>query len=268
MMTFRGKYDFLSNMYSVAFVWDGRTYQNSEAAFQSAKSLDPAVRDAFSTMNGVTAKREGKKVCLRRDWERVKLGLMEEIVRAKFSQNPDLLDRLVETGDMELVEGNRWHDTFWGVDMFSGLGSNHLGKILMKIREELGGDKFREKMRQEREQQSAETARTLEDFRAREQSIRREMESLPEVDICGMEMNTKAFGRGRIVSREGNKVKFKAMGTVKTFLYPDSIVQGFLIPDEEAVTESCQRRQELLNALAKLEKEVKAASFSMDDVRL
>ena len=81
MMTFRGKYGFLSNMYSVDFEWDGRTYHSSEAAFQSAKSLNPAERDRFTEMSGVTAKREGKKVSLRADWEDVKEDLMEEINR-------------------------------------------------------------------------------------------------------------------------------------------------------------------------------------------
>lgn len=67
VMTFRGKYSFLSNMHKASFEWDGRTYLNSEAAYQSAKSLDPAVRDAFSGMSGVVAKREGKKVKMRAD---------------------------------------------------------------------------------------------------------------------------------------------------------------------------------------------------------
>ena len=80
IMCFRGKFDFLSNMYVATFEWDGRTYRNSEAAFQSAKSLDPSVRDEFSEMTGVVAKREGKKVKLRGDWESVKDDIMEEVV--------------------------------------------------------------------------------------------------------------------------------------------------------------------------------------------
>lgn len=156
IMTFRGKYDFLSNMYSASFEWDGRTYKNSEAAFQSAKSLDPAIRDEFSTMSGVEAKRAGKKVQLRGDWEIVKDGIMEEVVRAKFSQNPELLSKLIKTGDMELTEGNRWHDTYWGVDLVSGRGENHLGIILMKLRSELGGEEYIERAKQIREEKEAE----------------------------------------------------------------------------------------------------------------
>ncbi len=137
-MTFRGQYDFLSNMYSCEFEWDGRKYRNSEAAFQSAKSLDAAERDRFSELSGVVAKREGQKVRLRSDWQIVKDEIMEDVVRAKFLQNPELLRRLLDTGDLELVEGNRWHDKYWGVDLMTGQGENHLGKILMKIRAELG----------------------------------------------------------------------------------------------------------------------------------
>ncbi len=147
IMTFRGEYQFLSNMYPALFVWDGRPYRNSEAAFQSAKSLDPAVRDRFSEMTGVTAKREGKKVLLRADWERVKDGVMEEVVREKFLQNPELLRKLIDTGDRELTEGNRWHDRYWGVDLTSGEGENRLGIILMKLRAELGGTEDPEKKR-------------------------------------------------------------------------------------------------------------------------
>ena len=61
----------------------------------------------------------------------------QKIVRAKFSQNPDLAARLVATGTMPLEEGNDFGDTFWGVDAKTGKGENNLGRILMKIREEL-----------------------------------------------------------------------------------------------------------------------------------
>ena len=129
---FRGKYAFLSNMYEAPFEWDGRMYRNSEAAFQSAKTLKKKYRDDFSGADGKKAKRMGRTISLRRDWESVKDGIMEEVVRAKFSQNPELLRRLIDTGDMELVEGNSWHDTYWGVDQETGEGENHLGIILMK----------------------------------------------------------------------------------------------------------------------------------------
>ena len=70
----------------------------------------------------------------------VRLDIMENVVRAKFMQNPYLAARLVATGTMPLEEGNRWGDTFWGVDVRTGKGENNLGKILMKVRKELDGE--------------------------------------------------------------------------------------------------------------------------------
>ena len=88
-------------------------------------------------MEPAEAKSRGRQITLRPDWEEVKLGIMEEIVRVKFTQNHALRQQLLDTGDRELREGNNWHDTFWGVDLRTGKGENHLGKILMKIRSEL-----------------------------------------------------------------------------------------------------------------------------------
>lgn len=67
----------------------------------------------------------------------VKLGFMEEIVRAKFLQNPHLAGKLLATKERQLVEGNTWGDTYWGVDIRTGQGENHLGRILMQVRNEL-----------------------------------------------------------------------------------------------------------------------------------
>lgn len=61
---------------------------------------------------------------------------MEDIVRDKFTRNEDLKAMLLATGDEGLIEGNWWGDTFWGE--CKGQGENHLGRILMKIRRELG----------------------------------------------------------------------------------------------------------------------------------
>lgn len=254
IMTFRGKFGFLSNMHATAFEWDGRTYRNSEAAFQSAKSLDPAVRDEFSEMTGAVAKREGKKVRLRGDWESVKDEIMEEVVRAKFSQNPDLLQKLIDTGDIELMEGNAWHDTYWGVDLKTGKGENRLGIILMKIRAELGGAEYVEKARQMRAEK--EEAKRSEEaaLHAAIEAVKAELEALPTYDFTGMEMETKAFGRVKILEREENWLKFEARGEVKLFSLPGCILQGFLIPDDKSIIETFKRKQELQEKLKSLEK--------------
>jgi hypothetical protein len=80
------------------------------------------------------SKKLGRRCPVREDWEEIKLSVMEELVRSKFS-NPKLSQKLLETNDKLLVEGNTWGDTFWGV--CNGRGENHLGKILMKVRSEL-----------------------------------------------------------------------------------------------------------------------------------
>lgn len=133
--SFKGKYFFLSNFYEAPVTWDGITYQNNEAAFQSAKVLDKHVREKFSTLDPSSAKRKGRNVQLRYDWEKVKYDIMYEICLAKFSQNEELKIKLLETEDKYLEEGNTWGDKIWGT--VNGKGQNHLGKILMKVREEL-----------------------------------------------------------------------------------------------------------------------------------
>ena len=135
--SFRGDYDFLSNFYEAVINYQGIQYLNNESAFQAQKCLDESEKIEFSCLSAAKAKRKGRQIALRPDWEQVKVPIMEEIVRAKFSQNPQLAAKLIATADRKIVEGNTWNDTFWGVDVATGKGENHLGEILMKIREEL-----------------------------------------------------------------------------------------------------------------------------------
>lgn len=132
---FSGQYFFLSNFYSVPVTFDGITYQNTEAAFQAQKTPDISERKKFADLNPSEAKRKGRHVFLRSDWEEVKYDIMYEVCKAKFEQNPDLAQQLLDTGDEELIEGNTWGDKTWG--MVDGKGKNYLGKILMKVRDEL-----------------------------------------------------------------------------------------------------------------------------------
>lgn len=133
--SFRGEYDFLSNMYECSIEYKGYKFRCSESAFQSQKDLRKV--DRFVSLNGQQSKRLGKsrtEISLRPDWEKVKLGIMKEILKCKFDQHPELKEKLLQTGNRLLVEGNTWHDTYWGV--CDGKGSNHLGKLLMELRDE------------------------------------------------------------------------------------------------------------------------------------
>lgn len=134
---FHGDHPYLSNFHPARIEWEGLTYPNAEAAFQAAKVLTAEERLPFTTAPAGKAKRMGRRVKLRPDWEQVKTSVMEEVVRAKFTQNPDLAALLLSTGDAELIEGNTWGDTCWGVDLRTGRGENRLGRILMKVRAEL-----------------------------------------------------------------------------------------------------------------------------------
>lgn len=139
--SFSGKYRFLSNFFPAPINADGLRYPTVEHAFQAAKTLDEDDRDRirFAASPG-EAKRLGRRVQLREDWEERKLALMEHLLRLKF-QAPALRARLVETHPALIIEGNTWGDTYWGaVRTDNGWeGENHLGELLMKIREEIVG---------------------------------------------------------------------------------------------------------------------------------
>lgn len=133
--SFKGDYEFLSNFYESPVTYNGLTFRNSEAAFQAQKCAMPAIKERFVNMSASQAKKYGRQVLLRRDWELVKDDTMYEVVRAKFTQNKGLAEKLLATGNAYLEEGNNWNDTYWGT--VYGVGQNKLGKILMQVREEL-----------------------------------------------------------------------------------------------------------------------------------
>lgn len=132
---FSGKHFFLSNFYSAPVHYEGLVYKSSEAAFQSAKTTDMSIRLKFTTVNPPKSKAMGGHLYLRPNWEQIKNQVMEDCVRDKFTRNPDLAEKLLATGDEELIEGNYWGDDYWGV--CTSEGKNMLGKILMKVRDEL-----------------------------------------------------------------------------------------------------------------------------------
>lgn len=132
---FRGEYRFLSNFWPATVVLDEVEYPTVEHAYQAAKCRHRSDRVYIRAAETPgEAKKRGRQVEIRRDWDDIKLSTMERLLRQKFSQEP-LRSKLIATGDQELIEGNAWGDTFWGVSW--GKGWNHLGKLLMAIREEM-----------------------------------------------------------------------------------------------------------------------------------
>lgn len=136
--SFDGEFAFLSNFYEQPnLITDEMNiaYPTVEHYFQAAKTLDKNERKRISILETPgKAKRAGRHVKLRSDWEEVKTDIMRRALMKKFS-DPLMRKKLLETGDAELVEGNYWGDTCWGV--CNGVGENRLGKLLMGIRESL-----------------------------------------------------------------------------------------------------------------------------------
>ncbi len=127
--------NWFSNMYSCnGLITDdmGIEYHTVENYYQAAKTLDKEIRKAISFLNPYEAKKYGRKIKIRSDWDQVKLSIMEAALRQKFAPNTSYYDRLIGTGDEEIIEHNNWGDKYWG--MVDGVGENHLGRLLMKIR--------------------------------------------------------------------------------------------------------------------------------------
>lgn len=139
---FQGEYAFLSNFHESPFTYEGREWPTVEHAFQAQKSLNEGEQELIrSAATPLKAKQMGRKVLLRPDWNDVKEDIMHEILSCKFNHDLDLARRLLLTGYAELVEGNTWHDNFWGNctcgKCIKQSGKNLTGKLLMQVRKEL-----------------------------------------------------------------------------------------------------------------------------------
>jgi ribA/ribD-fused uncharacterized protein len=134
--SFRGENRWLSNFGDNEAAYDGVVYPTSEHAYMAAKTLNPEERaKILACPTPGKAKRLGRKVTLRKGWDDIKVSIMEGIINDKYERSPELQAKLIATGDEKLVEGNDWGDTFWGV--CKGQGKNHLGRILMRVRDRL-----------------------------------------------------------------------------------------------------------------------------------
>lgn len=141
--SFFGNNRFLSNFWPAIVHYKGDEFCTVEHAYQAAKSTDPIVRRNIANLSihqAGRAKQMGRSHLNRFDWEAVKLDVMEELLREKFSER-FLREALLASHDRELIEGNTWNDRYWGMtkSLETGelVGENHLGKLLMKIRKDL-----------------------------------------------------------------------------------------------------------------------------------
>lgn len=138
---FEDQYAFLSNFYPCTIFYKGVIFPSLENAYQAAKYTGEDALNVCQEFAGFTpgkAKRKGRKLPLRSDWDKIKLEVMEELLRIKFVDEV-LKRQLLATGEEELIEGNDWHDNFWGCcscKICCNRGMNNLGKLLMKLRSE------------------------------------------------------------------------------------------------------------------------------------
>ena len=138
---FAGPYDFLSNFATAPVTLDGVLYPTVENAYQAAKTLVVADRVVFTNCAPNYAKRIGRQLRLRPDWEQVKDDIMYDLLKQKFASGSSLASALLGTGDAYLCEGNVWHDNHFGACFCDRClytpHLNLLGGFLMRIREEL-----------------------------------------------------------------------------------------------------------------------------------
>lgn len=133
---FSGPYWFLSNFSKQVVPYNGCYYKSAEHAFQATKMTNEVDHNVVA---GQLSPGEAKKIARlqkkRDDWEEVKVQVMREILRAKFTFVPHRKGQLIRTEGHILIEGNTWGDKFWG--MCNGEGQNILGRLLMELRYEL-----------------------------------------------------------------------------------------------------------------------------------
>lgn len=131
--SFQGEYDWLSNFSKAPVTYEGVEYPSVENAYQAAK-FPQSQREFFLTCTPSQSKAKVKGLQMSHVWHKIKLRVMDGLLQQKF-RIPEYREKLLATGDRKLIEGNWWNDTFWGV--CKGKGENHLGRLIMKIRDDL-----------------------------------------------------------------------------------------------------------------------------------
>jgi len=132
---FNDEFRFLSNFWPSPFTHEGIFYETVEHFYQAQKTLDLTIRKRVAKSESAgLAKKAGRELEIRQDWESVKDKVMWTGLANKFVPGSNLAEMLLATEDAYLQEGNHWGDVYWGVDTKTGKGKNKLGKMLMKMR--------------------------------------------------------------------------------------------------------------------------------------
>ena len=131
ILEFQGEHRWLSNFWPATVTLDEVSFPTIEHAYQAAKTA-PSQREQFRHCTAGQAKKLGRTVRMRADWEQVKVATMRSLVEQKFAPGTELGEKLKATGSGQIVEGNNWGDVFWGV--CRGRGQNWLGRLLMERR--------------------------------------------------------------------------------------------------------------------------------------
>lgn len=135
---FKDEFRWLSNFWPSPIQFMGMSFPTVEHAYQVLKIYPDRFHDACITTESMTpgqVKRWGRKQRLRDNWDMVRVSTMRALTFEKYSQNPELKQLLLATGNSYIEETNNWGDRFWGV--CDGEGLNTLGRILMETREKL-----------------------------------------------------------------------------------------------------------------------------------
>lgn len=138
-------YGAFSNLYRREIVFEGEIYSTSEHAYQAGKARKPEVKTwlmaAPSPALLAMAAHGLYSWDVASDWSQSKFDRMRRVLRAKFTQHPDLQALLLSTGEARLVEAatvDNAVNRLWGE--VNGVGKNMLGQMLIELRAELSGD--------------------------------------------------------------------------------------------------------------------------------
>ena len=133
-----------SNFSSFQVKWRGKLWLTSEHAYQAAHffDTDSELANQIQMMESAhlafkTAKSNSFKVV--KNWENIKIGIMEDICRHKLQQHEYIQEKLLATLDYLIVEDSPVDSCWgWGPDR---KGRNELGKVWMRLRDELRNTK-------------------------------------------------------------------------------------------------------------------------------